>query len=123
MRKHIVSGVIGAVLGAIFTFALIVVLVLSQSDCYKTDENANVSANADYKQIKLTSAISEQDCFICGDKRDPLMTHYWKEDNIGILNLNTFKVMYIPINKYDINGEQIKEQTGVMESSSKSAEK
>ena len=100
---------------------LIVVLALLQTNCCKADENANVNTNtkADYKQIKLTSAISEQDCFICGNKRDPLMAHYWREDNIGILNLNTFEVMYIAINKYDIYGEQIKEPTGVLESSSK----
>ena len=119
MRKHIASGAIGAVWGAIFTFVLIVVLALLQTDCCKADENENVSANTEYKQIKFTSAISEQDCFICGNKRDPLMAHYWREDNIGILNLNTFEVMYIAINKYDINGEQIKEPTGALESSSK----
>lgn len=123
MRKYIVSGVIGAVFGGIFTFALIVVLALSQSDCYKADENANVSANAEYKQIKFTSAISEQDCFICGDKRDPLMAHYWREDNIGILNLNTFEVMYIPINKYDINGEKLRNQLVYWNPVQKSAEK
>ena len=117
MRKYIVSGTIGAILGAIFTFVLIVVLAFSQIGYCKADENA--STNAEYEQIRFTTTISEKDCFICGDKRDPLMAHYWREDNIGILNLNTFNVLYIPINKYDINGEQIKESTGVLESSSK----
>ena len=120
MKRNIVSGLIGAILGAVFMFALIVGIALSQTD-YKADEKANINANAnlEYTRIEFTSSINEQDCFICGDERDPLMAHYWKEDNIGILNLNTFEVMYISINKYDINGEQIKESTGVLESSSK----
>ena len=119
MRKHIVSGAIGAVLGALLTLVLIVVLAFSQTDCCKADENTNNSTDAEYEQIKFTSAITEQNCFICGDKQDPLMAHYWREDNIGILNLNTFDVMYIAINKYDINGELIKESAGVLEDSSR----
>ena len=119
MKQNFWSGIVGTILGAVFMFVLIVVLAFSKTECCKADENANASTNAEYEQIKLTSAINAQDCFICGDKRDPLMAHYWKEDNIGILNLNTFDVMYISINRYDINGEQIKESTGVLESSSK----
>ena len=119
MKKHIVSGAIGAVLGAILTFVLIVVLAFAQTDSYKANENTNTSTDTEYEQIRFISTINEQDCFICGDKRDPLISHYWKEDNIGIINLNTFDVMYIPINRYDINGEQIKEPAGVLESSSK----
>ena len=118
MRKHIVSGLMGAIFGALFMFMLIVGIELSQKDC-KADENANINtnANSEYTRIEFTTSINEQDCFICGDDRDPLMAHYWKEDNIGILNLNTFDVMYISINRYDINGEQITEPAGVLESS------
>jgi len=83
----------------------------------KTDCQASDNLSEEYTQIKFESKITEQDCFVCGDERDPLMANYWKEDNIGILNLNTFDVMYIPINRYDINGEQITETAGVLESS------
>lgn len=77
------------------------------------------SQNTEQDQVRVSfvSNIDKQDCFVCGEHADPLTARYWNEDNIGILNLNTFDVMYIPINRYDINGEQITELAGVLESS------
>ena len=112
MRRNLISGFLGASLGAVFMFVLIVGIAWIKTDC-----QASENQSEEYTQIEFTSKIKEQDCFICGVSRDPLMAHYWKEDNIGILNLNTFDVMYIPINRYDINGKQITEPAGVLESS------
>ena len=78
-------------------------IILNQRD---TEQNQ--------EQINFVSSIDTQDCFICGEYTDPLTARYWNEDNIGILNLNTFEMMYIEINRYDDNGELIREPSGVL---------
>ena len=47
------------------------------------------------------SAITSAECFVCGEHTDPLTAQYWNGDNVGILNLNTFEMLCIGINRYD----------------------
>lgn len=114
MNKCFVSGVIGA-------FCMLV-LILG----YAVIENI-VSESKDIEQdqmrISFVSSIDKQDCFVCGEHSDPLTAHYWNEDNIGIINLNTFEMMYIEINRYNDNGELIQEPAGVLVSDGLKCEK
>lgn len=43
---------------------------------------------------------------------------YWGEDNVGIVDLNTFELLHLPINRYGDHGELIEEPSGVMLSDS-----
>lgn len=105
MNKCFLSGIIGAfcMLFMILGYAAFDNIILKQRD-----------AEQDQERISFVSSIDTQDCFVCGEHTDPLTAHYWNEDNIGILNLNTFEMMYIEINRYNDNGDLIQEPTGVL---------
>ena len=39
-------------------------------------------------------------------------TAYWGEDNVGLINLNNFDLLYLGINRYGDGGELVQEPTG-----------
>ena len=57
-----------------------------------------------YVHMPYSSTITAAECFICGTEQHCL---YWGEDNVGILNLNTFELLRIEINRYE--GSQLVE--------------
>lgn len=95
MKKCILSGLIGALL----MFVTLVMITDTHKD----------KGLQEYKHIDYISSITSKDCFVCGENG-----LYWGEDNVGIINLNTFEMLYIPINRYGDNGELIEEPAGVM---------
>ena len=66
----------------------------------------------EYVHTPYVSNITPDKCFVCGDKQNIL---HWGEDNIAILNLNTFEMLRIEINRYD-NGQFVEEPTGILQS-------
>ena len=78
---------------------------------------ANKQENKEYEHIDYVSAITQDECFVCGNStKDPVSLH-WGEDNVGIVNLNTFELMRLEINCYGDHGELIEEPAGYMSSS------
>lgn len=78
---------------------------------------ANKQENKEYEHIDYVSAITQDECFVCGNStKDPVSLH-WGEDNVGIVNLNTFEMMRLEINRYGDHGELIEEPAGYMSSS------
>lgn len=68
---------------------------------------------ADYEHPDYVSAIEQSDCCLCGDRTDHILSDYWGQDNVGLINVNTFEVFPLPINTYGQDGRQIKEAQGV----------
>lgn len=68
-------------------------------------------ASTEYVHTPYVSAITADDCFICGNAQSNL---HWGEDNVVILNLNSLELLYIEINRYE-NGEQITTPAGVLQ--------
>ena len=106
MKKCILSAVGGAL-------AMLVCLIIL----------ANVSVARKQKQEKKTyehidyvSTITQEDCFICGTKNNPLTAAHWSEDNVAILDLNTFEILRLEINRYGDHGELITTEAGYMQS-------
>lgn len=67
-----------------------------------------------YEHIDYVSEINQENCYICGsDEECP----YWGEDNVAIINLNTFECTRIEINRYDDYGTLIEEHCGYMQRS------
>lgn len=95
MKKYILSGLMGALL----TFVALATI----ADTHKNN------GLQEYKHSDYISSITSQDCFVCGENG-----LYWGEDNVGIVNLNTFELLYMPINRYGDHGELIEEPAGVM---------
>lgn len=53
------------------------------------------------------SGTAPSDCQLCGDGKGTLLAAYWGEDNIGIIDVNTFRIAHIGINEYDNHGKRI----------------
>ena len=105
MKKYILSAIGGAI---IMLIALILIANISA---------ANKQENKEYEHIDYVSAITQDKCFVCGNStKDPVSLH-WGEDNVGIVNLNTFEMMRLEINRYGDHGELIEEPAGYMSSS------
>ena len=106
MKKCILSAIAGAA-------AMLAILIVA----------ANVSAvrepnQKEYEHIDFVSTITQEDCFVCGTGSDFPASSYWGEDNVAIVNLNTFEVLRLEINRYGDNGKLIEETAGYMQTSS-----
>ena len=95
MKKCILSALSGAAL----MFFLLAVIANAHS----------AKAEEEYEHIDYVSTITPQDCFVCSEQGP-----YWGQDNVGIVDLNTFELLYLPINRYGDHGELIEEPAGVM---------
>lgn len=102
MKKCILSAIGGAAAMLLF---LVCVANLSAAKERPTEE---------YEHIDYVSTITEAECYVCSDSGDYTVSAYWGEDNVGIVNLNTFEMMRLEINRYDEHGELIEEPAGVM---------
>lgn len=80
-------------------------------------QKAESTAQPSLEHIDFISAIEKEECYLCGNRMDTELADHWGQDNIGIINANTFEIVPIKINSYDRNGRQIKEPQGVLISS------
>ena len=106
MKKCILSAIAGAA-------AMLAILIVA----------ANISAvrepnQKEYEHIDFVSTITQEDCFVCGTGSDFPASSCWGEDNVAIVNLNTFEVLRLEINRYGDHGELIEEEAGYMQTSS-----
>ena len=92
---------------------LILVFLLLLTAC-SNGEQPSVNKK-EYEHIPYVSELTQEECFVCGENPNHPISSYWGEDNVGILNLNTFEVLYIEINRYDDNGQLIEETAGYMQ--------
>ena len=104
MKKYILSAIAGAL-------AMLIAIIIA----------ANISAARkqkpkEYEHLDYVSIITEAECYVCGDGSDFIVSAHWGEDNVGIVNLNTFEMMRLEINRYDEHGELIEETAGYMTS-------
>ena len=72
----------------------------------------------EYAHTPYVSTITADGCFVCGEQEGSLAKLYWGQDNLGILNLNTFEFMRLEINRYDDAGNLIEEPAGIMQQQS-----
>ena len=106
MKKCILSAIAGAA-------AMLVVLIIAANVRAAKEQNTE-----EYEHIDFVSTITQEDCFVCGNStKDPMSLH-WGEDNVAIVNLNSFEVLRLEINRYGDHGELIEEAAGYMQTSS-----
>lgn len=108
MKKCILSAIGGALAMLI---ALIIIANVSVAREQKHEKKL-------YEHIDFVSTITQEDCFICGNGSEFPMSSYWGENNVAIVNLNTFEVLRLEINRYGDHGELIEETAGYMQTSS-----
>ena len=108
MKKCILSAIAGAL-------AMLLAIVIASR--IGTDQE---QISTEYEHIDYVSNITQEECFVCGTNNGYA---YWGEDNVGIVNLNTFELLYLEINRYDEHGNLIEEPAGFMFSGSMSDKK
>lgn len=91
---------------------LLILTVLS--GCAKQD--AGMPTESAQDRFDIVSTITPENCWLCSDRTDTSLSPYWGQNNVGIVSLNTFEVMPVVINRYDIDGTLLEEQTGVLTS-------
>ncbi len=106
MKKCILSAIAGA---AAMFFTILALAYIHNS-----------RQPAEYEHVDFISSIDQADCYLCRTPSDLQAPAHWSEDNIAILDLNTFKLHRLEINRYGDNGEPITTlagylQTGIME--------
>lgn len=104
MKKYIISALAGA-------FAMLMVIIIAATIHANKDQTPK-----DYEHIDYVSTITEAECYVCSDSGGYTVSAYWGEDNVGIVNLNTFEMMRLEINRYGDHGEMLEEQAGYMSS-------
>lgn len=76
--------------------------------------NQEVTEEKNYEHISYVSSINNEECLLCGDAEDHRMSWYLGQDNLGLVNVNTFDIRLIEINRYDDQGILLEEATGCM---------
>ena len=66
------------------------------------------------KRYEFTSQIEKESCYLCSENAESSLAEFGRHANVGIVNVNTFEVMELEINRYDWDGNQIMEATGAM---------
>lgn len=102
MKKCILSAIAGA---------LAMPLAITIMATFHTNKEQTPK---EYEHIDYVSNVTPKECYVCGDNGDTRASAYWGEDNVGIVNLNTFELLYLPINRYDDHGNLIEEPAGYM---------
>jgi len=88
--------------------AMLMILLLSACG------QGSVLDAAAYEHPVYTSAIEKEECCLCGDHADHILSAYWGQDNVGLLALNTFDLFPIDINLYGDDGQQLREAQGIL---------
>ena len=105
MRKIILSALAGA---------LCMFLILLGVSSFITTRQSTAT---EYTHVDFISKISQKDCFLCGTDSSTPLYPFWGEDNVGIINLNTFEFMRLEINRYDNQGQLIEKAAGYIQPS------
>lgn len=92
------------------TIALMVLLTACSAPA------ASDAEPTEYVHTPYVSTITAEDCFMCSESKSTPTGLYWGEDNVGLLNLNTFEVLHIGINRYE-NGALVETPAGFMQTS------
>jgi hypothetical protein len=111
MKKCILSAIAGAL-------AMLILIIVAANV-----STAKERVPEDYEHIDYISTITQEECYVCSDTKDFSGFLYWGEDNVGIVNLNSFELLRLEINRYDDHGNLLEEPAGYMSSSGMSNEK
>lgn len=95
----------------LFVDILVLVAFISGVIVGKMDWNA--VSRSEYVHVDFESAITAEACFLCGEHKGSIGPSTWKPNNIGIVNLNTFDILYVEINRYDDKGDPVITPAGV----------
>lgn len=92
-------------------FTILLFFLFLFTSCNKQSEHTHTT----HDHTQFVSAIEKTDCHLCGDRRDTSLSDYLGQENLGLIDLNTFAVEPAPILEYDTaSGERLEGQSGTM---------
>lgn len=94
---------------------IVISILLSGCQCnhnMQSDGTQAKKSQLPVEMIRYESETQEADCQLCGNGTGTLLPAYWGEDNVGIIDLNTFELAHIEINPYDDNKKPQKKIQG-----------
>ena len=89
-------------------------LLLILTACGAQSEQARTTRT--YEHLAFESSIEKGDCLLCGESPDHEIGLYLGQDNVGLVNMNTFDVGPVGINRYE-GGKLLEEATGTFQMS------
>ena len=101
MKKYILSALAGAMA------MLIAITVMATIHQNKSQHPK------DYEHIDYISNIAAEKCYVCGDNGDTLASAHWGEDNVGLINLNNFDLLYLGITAMAMVGSWFRNRLGL----------
>lgn len=93
---------------------LLLISLIFLTGCSLLNENQEKRNEKSYEHISFTSSITIEDCVICGDSSEHMLSWYMGQENVALVDVNTFDFTYIEINRYHPEGTQIMEPAGYM---------
>ncbi len=102
---------------AIAAFFFVLLVAGCQSDSYveNQSESINQTETIETETIETetpqqyVSDTSPEDCLVCGEGKGTVLPLYRGQENLGIVNLNSFDLAPVTINRYDDFGKLIEE--------------
>lgn len=95
---------IGVIFGVLIFCALIVYYGTPQSISEGTSSPVASISPADY-----SFAVPPEECAVCGERPELAISALWGHENVAFLDLNTFDVLEVPVNRYAPRGPLIEE--------------
>ena len=93
---------------------LLILSLLLLAGCSMQNGDQEDQRKKSYEHISFTSSITSEDCVICGDSSEHILSWYIGQENVALVDVNTFDFCYIEINRYNLDGTQIMEPAGYM---------
>jgi len=114
--KFTVVGTIMAILVILSSSLMLPIVKANMSAPVEetTSEKKEVNSPTQYE-----SSTSKMDCRLCSDNSNELLSFYWGENNLAVLDLNTFDIHRLEINRYDDNKNLIEKKAGYFQTNNK----
>ena len=96
-------------LRSIFAVMLLVVMLTGCA------ANKSETKEKTYEHVQFASKVAAENCAICGEHPNVPWGWYMGQENVAIVDVNTFDFCRIEINRYSPEGNQILEAAGYMQ--------
>lgn len=95
-------------------YSLLLILLLLLTGCSQQESKQQEAPKRSYEHISFVSSITADDCLLCSSASDHEISRYMGQDNLGLVDVNSFDIALIEINRYSKEGVLIEEATGCM---------
>ena len=92
---------------------LVIILVCLFAGCADAGKNDMITSNEEKMSIQKDSAVSPEQCFVCGSENESLMPHLTNRDSVGVIHWNSQSVFDTEVRLYDEEGKELFDTEGL----------